>query len=390
MSGATCNATADTSAAATSGDATSLVVSIVLTVAGAAVLAYSMTVQRYGLAHPERYISLCGRRIHRLLVWFAGICLYGVANGLKVTAFNLGPFSVLGSVFTVVLVFNLLFARKLLGEALTWPKLLSSGTILVGAVTCTIGAPAEVKTVFTPNDVSTLFAAHVPFVAALTALMCIAIIGVLIVECTFPMTDAMRAAQSTRAAARSGRGAASAPSGSVLGSAPVAPAAGKPGELAALSGNVKLPPLWLDRLMALVYPASLGLDESLADLLIRAWTAMLGTCTGGLCDATGRVAMCDVPVVYVSIGLWVLLSFGGSLIWMPVVYRRYEVSVALPFEYGALNLCTVLSGLLFFDEHKYMATWQLALQIAGASVILLGIAIGNIPVKEVSSQAAYA
>ena len=166
--------------------------------------------------------------------------------------------------------------------------------------------------------------------------------------------------------------------------------AGKPGELAALSGNVKLPPLWLDRLMALVYPASLGLDESLADLLIRAWTAMLGTCTGGLCDATGRVAMCDVPVVYVSIGLWVLLSFGCSLIWMPVVYRRYEVSVALPFEYGALNLCTVLSGLLFFDEHKYMATWQLALQIAGASVILLGIAIGNIPVKEVSSQAAYA
>ena len=389
MSNVTCNATAEASAAATSGDATSLVVSILLTVAGAAVLAYSMTVQRYGLAHPERYIHLCGRRIHRLLVWFAGICLYGVANGLKVVAFNLGPFSVLGSVFTVVLVFNLLFARSLLGEALSWPKLASSGTILVGAVTCTIGAPAAAKTVFTPADVSTLFAAHVPFVAALAALMCLAIVGVLFVEAAFPMTDAMRAAQSTRAAARSGRKA-SAPAGSVLGSAsaPVAPAVGKPGELAALSGNVKLPPLWLDRLMALVYPASLGLDESLADLLIRCWTAMLGTCTGGLCDATGRVAMCDVPVVYVSIGMWVLLSFGGSLIWMPVVYRRYEVSVALPFEYGALNLCTVLSGLLFFDEHKYMATWQLALQIAGASVILLGIAIGNIPATV--RQTAYA
>ena len=83
-----------------------LIASIVLTVIGGALLAYSMTVQRYGLAHPEKYITLCRLKVHRLLVWFLGMMLYGVANALKVVAFNLGPLAVLGSVFTVLLVFN--------------------------------------------------------------------------------------------------------------------------------------------------------------------------------------------------------------------------------------------------------------------------------------------
>ena len=64
---------------------------------------------------------------------------------------------------------------------------------------------------------------------------------------------------------------------------------------------------------------------------------------------------------------------------MPIVYKRYEVSVALPFEYGALNACTVLSGLLFYDEHLAMQPYELALQIAGTAVILLGIALGRLP-----------
>lgn len=337
----------ESTAAATTSDAISLIVSILLTIAGAAVLAYSMTVQRYGLAHPDRYIKLCGCKWHRLLVWFAGICLYGVANGLKVTAFNLGPFSVLGSVFTVVLIFNLGFARWLLRERITWPKVVSSATILVGAIICTIGAPAEVKTVFTPSDISTLFAGHVGFVTVLTVLMCACLVGVVYVECSYPMTAEVRAAKTADKSIKD-----------------------------AADAGVRLPPRWVDKLMALVYPGSLGFDESLADLLIRAWTAMTSACTGGVCDAaTGAAAMCDVPVVYGTIGFWVLLSFGGSLIWMPVVYKRYEVSTALPIEYGALNACTVLSGLLFYDEHQFMHTWQVVLQVVGATIIIAGIGI---------------
>jgi len=64
---------------------------------------------------------------------------------------------------------------------------------------------------------------------------------------------------------------------------------------------------------------------------------------------------------------------------VPIVYKRYEVSIALPIEYGSLNMCTVLSGLLFYEEHVYMQTWQLTMQIVGAALILLGIGIGRVP-----------
>jgi hypothetical protein len=148
-----CNSTDESSSEEGDGN---LPLSIVLTVAGSAVLAFSMTTQRYGLAHPDQYISLFGCRWHRLLVYFMGLVLYGAANGLKVVGFSFGPFSVLGSVFSLVLVFNLLFARWLLREQITTPKIASSATILLGAILCTIGAPANVQTVFTPSDISTL------------------------------------------------------------------------------------------------------------------------------------------------------------------------------------------------------------------------------------------
>ena len=249
----------------------------------------------------------------------------GLANASACRFFmmaaDLVPLSLLQTVrscqplFTVVLVFNLLFARWLLKEAITWPKMLSSATILIGAVICTLGAPAEVKTVFTPSDISALFEGHIPFVATLATLMSLAIAGIVYVERAYPMTAEVRAA----------RGATPVP--------PVVPPVEPPPVPApAPKTAVRLPPPWLDALMAVVYPASLGFDESLADLLIRAWTAMLGACTGGLCDGSGRAATCDSGVVYASIAFWVLLSFGGSLIWMPSVYQRYEVSVALPIE----------------------------------------------------------
>ena len=58
----------------------------------------------------------------RLVGWLMGLLLYGVASGLKIVGFNLGPFTVLASVFTTLLVFNLVFAHWLLGESVTREK----------------------------------------------------------------------------------------------------------------------------------------------------------------------------------------------------------------------------------------------------------------------------
>ena len=95
--------------------------------------------------------------MHRLLMWFFGLVLYGVASGLKVTAYNLGPLSVLGSVFSTTLAFNLVFSRWLLKEQLTHPKIASAVTIGAGAIVCTVSAPTSVPTVFTPDDIAALY-----------------------------------------------------------------------------------------------------------------------------------------------------------------------------------------------------------------------------------------
>ena len=148
-----CAAAANATSTQSDSGALNLAISIILTVAGAALLAFTMVVQRYGLAYPKPRIPMCGLKIPRLLVWFFGMVLYGPANGLKIAAWSLGPQSALGSIFSILLIFNLIFARWLLKETITTAKVASSLIILAGAITCTIGAPTGVKVNFTDRDI---------------------------------------------------------------------------------------------------------------------------------------------------------------------------------------------------------------------------------------------
>ena len=105
-----CAAAANATSTQSDSGALNLAISIILTVAGAALLAFTMVVQRFGLAYPKPRIPMCGLKIPRLLVWFFGMVLYGPANGLKIAAWSLGPQSALGSIFSILLIFNLIFA----------------------------------------------------------------------------------------------------------------------------------------------------------------------------------------------------------------------------------------------------------------------------------------
>jgi len=62
--------------------------------------------------------------------------------------------------------------------------------------------------------------------------------------------------------------------------------------------------------MAVVYPASLGLDEGLADLLIKGWAGMLSQPDP------------SHPVLYISIVAWCLSAFASALWWMRKVFAR--------------------------------------------------------------------
>jgi hypothetical protein len=62
---------------------------------------------------------------------------------------------------------------------------------------------------------------------------------------------------------------------------------------------------------------------------------------------------------------------------MRVVFRRYETTLALPIEYGTVNVVAVFSGLIFFDETSTMDTWQIAVVLASLVVIVCGLFLGQ-------------
>ena len=51
------------------------------------------------------------------------------------------------------------------------------------------------------------------------------------------------------------------------------------------------------------------------------------------------------------------------------------MTAALPIEYGTVQACSYLAGVVFFQEHKTMKGWQLAVGFTGLAVILSGVAI---------------
>lgn len=140
-----------------------LMIGVIFTLAGACCLAFSMTVQRYALAHPKEIIPYCGLHLRRKTVWSVGLLLYIAANGLKVVALNFGPMTVLSSLFTTLLVFNLVIANKLLDEEITPPKVVGAFFIVAGAGVCSIATPKGVPSAYNPEEVRELFGKSPPF-----------------------------------------------------------------------------------------------------------------------------------------------------------------------------------------------------------------------------------
>merc|ERR1740138_325890 len=121
------------------------------------------------------------------------------------------------------------------------------------------------------------------------------------------------------------------------------------------------PPAWLDDMMSLIYPGSLGLDEGIAHLTMKGALAMFAECNA-----------CSNGVFWLFVALWMTSSVATSW-WLKVVFARYETTSALPVEYGVVNLASVCSGLIFYREADFMETWQLVVSVIGLVLILTGI-----------------
>ena len=123
-------------------------------------------------------------------------------------------------------------------------------------------------------------------------------------------------------------------------------------------------------MMSVVYPMSLGLLEGVTQLLVKALSSI-----GSECMDVG------VPPCCYTSGLpWMLLlvfCFVGVLtvVWLKIVYTRFETTTGLPIEYGTVHCCSVLGGLYFYEEADYMLTGQFTLCFGGLAFVVMGVAI---------------
>ena len=134
----------------------------------------------------------------------------------------------------------------------------------------------------------------------------------------------------------------------------------------------KLPPAWLHKLMSVIYPMSLGLLESVTQLLIKALVAILAHCSS-----------VDWPLCcFANAWTWVFtlaFSFVGvwTVIWLKVVYTRFELTLGLPIEYGTVHVGSVLGGLIFYKESQALVAHQLVIIFLGLVIVLLGVALSS-------------
>ena len=318
------------------------VTGIVLECLAGGLLALSMTVQRHALSHvaDDHLVPLLCFRVRRLVAWFFGLVVYGIASAVKVVGFNIGPFTILSSVFVgTLLVANLFFGRWLLKEPLSAFKVSGSFLVLLGACTCVVGTPTGVPTSFTSDEMVVLFGATPPqggfFLATVLVLVCLAAIFMIVTSHVYPLKS----------------------------------------HAIGMQGESVAPPRrssrLVDSLMLLVYAGSLGLNESFADICVRAYSSMLLKCSV-------QSISCSHWTTYtlMSVGICSALS---TAVYLKFVFERYETTVALPIEYGSLNLASVIGGLLFFQEERYMEPWQLQAVLAGCGTMICGQRAGTEP-----------
>merc|ERR1712048_342333 len=74
--------------------------------------------------------------------------------------------------------------------------------------------------------------------------------------------------------------------------------------------------------------------------------------------------------------LWPLTGV-ATVWWLKVVFERYETTMALPVEYGVVNVVSLCSGLIFFGEYRRLTPLQFFCSVLSILLVLGGICVGR-------------
>jgi len=318
---------------------------------GAAGLALSMSVQRHALVTPPPVVSIFGFTLSQCTCWFLGLTIYWIANGLFALSLLYAPLALLGAIWTTLLIWNLFFGWWLLNERLTFIKVLGVAVIMIGVSLIGFGTPKDIPTKYSKHEIVSYVNSTVglAYLGILIALVTISLVVIGMFEHCYPlrMDDVQEESFAILILKR--------PTQTVLqNDEAVSPGAS---------------PSWLNNVMGVVYPGSLGVDEGIGHLAMKAFMVLFVDCFAG--------QDCGSSILWGMVAIWLVSSL-ATLWWLRTVYCRYDVTQALPIEYGAVMVCDALSSILFYHEDAYMDTRHLVLTICGMLTIIIGILLGRI------------
>jgi len=378
-----------------------MVVGVLFAGVGAACLALAMSVQRLALTTPQKVPILC-LELPQFTVWFIGLLIYWVANGLFAVALIFAPLALLGAIFTTLLVWNLFFGWYLLDETVTMIKAIGAGIIMVGVSLIGIATPGGIPVEYTQAQAEAFLndttGAIYLTMLILVVVTCIVIIALFERKYPLPEENTPEMSLLDKLLKLNGLSCyngekivslAALAGGYQSGLANVSKNLESDG-LAAVSKKITIKqhllandetPDWMNTVMGIIYPGSLGLDEGIGHLAMKCFMALFATC--------GDRGECGSGILWGSIMLWLVSSL-GTLWWLRTVFRRYDVTQALPIEYGAVMACDALSAIIYYKEDAYMENWQLGLTLVGVFVIIVGIIIGRLqPPSELEAKPLY-
>jgi len=319
---------------------------IAVAVLAAVFVAGSMSIQRYALrAQGGERVRFLKRDAKSGHVWLIGLVGYTIGNLLQAFSLTLGPLFLIGSMFTSMLLFNVFFGWQLLGERPGFKRSIGTVCVLIGVV--------AIATAPRNADQSDAVDVSGTLNGTLNATL----------NATSPYTQSIREGDNLEALVRRPQSIAFM---SVIASLVFLAMLSICRHESRVPTNVNSPRCLAQLTRVAMYPMAMGIEEGICQLCARATFLLLPECT--------TFYSCGRPMLWLSLASW--LAFAAVSVWfMRKVYRNFEVTVALPIEYGCVNTIVVASGLIVFDEAQTLTKVGLPIVISSVALVLTGCAI---------------
>jgi len=349
-------------------------IGIILVLIACVCYASGNCLQRYALLRqPGELVFGC---LNRHVGWMLGAFIYFSANGIYSVAVSFAPITLLAAVFSLTIVVNAACSVYFLGDQIPRIAYVGYFFVLLGAVIYTVSFRAEVCHYGGEELVEVLLSPLA--IAYWVCALLIAIGGYYFAhkfEKKYPLMNEEEDDKNNTIQPHS--------AGTIVnvddfGTDPLE------------TNNTKteitdnLPPPNINLLARVIYPATLGMIETIGQLILKAINSLLTTSVFSEDDKDSDNTTSSQSILAADedfpndIGLWIaLVIFGGIALigiikFLRLVYARFEITGAFPIEFGILTFSSVIGGFVVYRDYTYVTDSLTWCYIALASVSILG------------------